>query len=125
MPTGSPSAGRRRPRFLTQSRIDVPRAGSQVAAGPVTIAGVAWAPDRGISRVEVRVDDGPWQAAILSNQIAKATWLQWQLGWAATSGDHTIQVRATDGTGTVQTEASSPPAPDGARGYHTIRVRVG
>ena len=34
--------------ILTQSRIDVPRAGANLDAGTVTIAGVAWAPDRGV-----------------------------------------------------------------------------
>ena len=41
----------------TMSRIDVPRQ-RDVPAGTVAIAGVAWAPHRGISAVEVQVDDG-------------------------------------------------------------------
>ena len=41
-----------------------------------------------------------------------------------TPGRHVIAVRATDGTGAVQTDLASPPAPDGARGYHTINVEV-
>ena len=45
--------------ILTQSRIDVPHDGDGLAAGPVAIAGVAWAMDRGVAKVEVRVDDGP------------------------------------------------------------------
>ena len=57
--------------------------------------------------------------------ISDATWVQWVLDWDATPGDHTIAVRATDGTGTVQEERQTPPAPDGARGWHTIAVRVG
>ena len=111
--------------ILTQSRIDVPQDGAGLQAGPVAIAGVAWAPDRGVSKVEVRIDDGAWQPATTSSPISKVTWLQWRLDWNATSGDHQIQVRATDGTGQVQTEETSPPAPDGARGYHTIKVGVG
>lgn len=108
--------------ILTQSRIDTPR--GSVSAGPVPIAGIAWAPDRGISRVEVAVD-GIWQDARLSAPISDATWVQWVLDWAATPGRHTIQVRATDGAGVVQDELSSPPAPDGARGWHTVSVQVG
>ena len=38
-------------------------------------------------------------------------------------GSHTIEVRATDGTGDVQTADRTPPAPDGARGHHTIQVQ--
>ena len=110
--------------ILTQSRIDVPHNGAGLAAGPVAIAGVAWAMDRGVSKVEVQVDDGPWLPATLSAAISKATWVQWRVGWDATPGDHTIAVRATDGLGQVQAEQPSPPAPDGARGYHTIRVRA-
>ncbi len=111
--------------ILTQSRIDVPTSGANVKVGPVAVAGVAWAPDRGVSKVEVRVDDGAWQPAVMSSEISKATWVQWKLAWDAPAGEHRIQVRATDGTGQVQTAESSPPAPDGARGYHTIGVSVG
>jgi DMSO/TMAO reductase YedYZ molybdopterin-dependent catalytic subunit len=111
--------------ILTQSRIDVPRAGAGVSAGRVPVAGVAWAPDRGIGAVEVRVDEGPWAPARLSTPIAKATWVQWRYDWEATPGEHAIEVRATDGTGEVQTESRSAPAPDGARGHHRIQVQVG
>jgi DMSO/TMAO reductase YedYZ molybdopterin-dependent catalytic subunit len=110
--------------ILTQSRIDTPRHGSSVAAGTVAVAGVAWAPDRGIGGVEVSVD-GTWQPARLSRPIADATWVQWVFEWDAAAGSHRIQVRATDGQGAVQEERSTPPAPDGARGWHTIDVSVG
>jgi DMSO/TMAO reductase YedYZ molybdopterin-dependent catalytic subunit len=110
--------------ILTQSRIDVPRQGARVAAGKVAIAGVAWAPDRGVSGVEIRIDEGDWQPARISPAISKATWVQWLSSWDATPGSHTIEVRATDGTGEVQTDAQTPPAPDGARGHHTIGVTV-
>jgi DMSO/TMAO reductase YedYZ molybdopterin-dependent catalytic subunit len=110
--------------ILTQSRIDVPRAGAGLKAGHVAVAGVAWAMDRGIARVEVRVDDGDWAAAKLSTPISKATWVQWLYDWDAAAGSHTIEVRATDGTGEVQTDQLSNPAPDGARGHHTVRVSV-
>ncbi len=109
--------------ILTQSRIDVPRSGAGIAAGRTAIAGVAWAPDRGISRVEVAVDER-WRDATLSNPISPATWLQWRTDWDATPGDHTISVRATDGRGDVQAYLPTPPAPDGARGFHTIAVSV-
>ncbi len=107
--------------ILTQSRIDTPTSGSQVTVGRVPIAGIAWAPDRGIKKVEVAVD-GTWHDARLSQPIADATWVQWVLDWDATAGPHTIMVRATDGTGATQTADSTPPAPDGARGWHTINV---
>jgi DMSO/TMAO reductase YedYZ molybdopterin-dependent catalytic subunit len=111
--------------ILTQSRIDVPRNAASIAPGLVAVAGVAWAPDRGVSKVEVSVDAGDWQPAVLPSPISKSTWIQWRFDWMATSGSHRIEVRATDGTGEVQTEVSTPPAPDGARGHHHITVQVG
>jgi DMSO/TMAO reductase YedYZ molybdopterin-dependent catalytic subunit len=108
--------------ILTQSRIDVPRHGRSVAAGSVTVAGVAWAPTRGIADVEVRLDDGAWQPAELSVPLADTTWVQWRLAVEIAAGPHTLTVRATDGTGTPQEERRTPPAPDGARGYHEIRI---
>src|SRR5262249_39735501 len=104
--------------ILTQSRIDVPGSGDHVAAGRVAVAGVAWAPDRGVSKVEISVDNGDWQAATISTPISKTAWVQWLYAWDTTAvqpGLHTIAVRATDGTGTVQTADSTPPAPNGAR----------
>ena len=111
--------------ILTQSRIDVPRAGASLNAGTIPVAGVAWAPDRGVSAVEVQVDDAGWQPATISAPISDATWVQFSYAWDATPGDHPIQVRATDGNGEVQTDERSRPAPDGARGRHTIQVSVG
>lgn len=111
--------------ILTQSRIDVPRHGQAVPAGRVAIAGVAWAPDRGITKVEVAID-GRWQEAKISTPISDATWVQWLVAWDAPAGAeiHTIEVRATDGRGEVQTADRTTPAPDGARGHHTIQVTV-
>ncbi len=111
--------------ILTQSRIDVPRSGASVPEGPQPVAGVAWAVDRGVSAVEVQVDDGPWQAADVSAPISDATWVQWLFRWEATSGSHTLRVRATDGDGEVQTDQVTRPPPDGARGHHAIQVNVG
>ena len=109
---------------LTQSRIDVPRSGAKVSPGRVPVAGVAWAMDRGVRAVEVRIDDGAWAPARLSAAISKATWVQWLYDWDATPGDHVIAVRTIDGTGEVQTDQRSNPAPDGARGHHQVRVGV-
>ena len=75
--------------------------------------------------VEVRIDDGDWHAATISRPISSATWVQWTMSWTATQGSHTIEVRAIDGSGTVQTAQMTPPAPDGARGHHRITVQVG
>jgi DMSO/TMAO reductase YedYZ molybdopterin-dependent catalytic subunit len=113
--------------ILTQSRIDTPKRNATLAAGTtVPIGGVAWAPDRGVQRVEVAIDGGEWQEAEISDPLNDATWVQWVLPWDAPAdgGEHEIKVRATDGSGEVQTADVTPPAPDGARGHHTIRVKV-
>lgn len=110
--------------ILTQSRIDVPRDRAELAPGPIVVAGVAWAPDRGISSVEVRVDEGSWQRATLATELSPATWVQWMWTWPAEAGPHVVEVRATDGDGVVQTAQSTPPDPDGARGHHRIAVQV-
>jgi len=110
--------------ILTESRIDVPRGGANVAAGQVQVAGVAWAPTRGISKVEVQLDNNGWQPAELSVPISNKTWLQWRIMVSASAGQHQLQVRATDGTGAVQTADRMGPAPSGATGYHTITINA-
>ena len=106
----------------TASRIDVPS--GEVNAGQVAIAGVAWAPGRGISRVEVQIDDGDWADCELATTSNDETWVQWRRAWAAVPGSYELRVRATDADGQVQTMDTAPPAPDGATGYHTRTVRV-
>jgi DMSO/TMAO reductase YedYZ molybdopterin-dependent catalytic subunit len=110
---------------LTESRIDTPRAGTSLSPGRTAIGGVAWAQGRGITKVEVRVDDGPWLAATLGPDAGIDYWRQWYLPWDAASGDHTLAVRATDGLGDVQTVATADPYPRGATGWHTVDVTVG
>ena len=104
------------------SRIDVPRRSAD--AGQVVVAGVAWAQHTGIGKVEVSVDDGPWQEAELAEVTGPDTWRQWRYRWDAASGVHTLTVRATDADGTLQEAAEAPPAPDGATGYHRVSVTV-
>jgi DMSO/TMAO reductase YedYZ molybdopterin-dependent catalytic subunit len=106
------------------SRIDVPRSGATLDAGQQAIAGVAWQPDTGIAKVEVQVDDAPWQPAQLGESTSDNTWVQWYLPWNATSGEHKIRVRATNAEGEVQTDQRAAPAPDGSTGWHTRTVRV-
>ncbi|WP_028926145.1 molybdopterin-dependent oxidoreductase [Pseudonocardia acaciae] len=106
----------------TQSRIDRPRSGDSVPAGPLTVAGIAWAQHRGVSGVEVRVDGGPWQPAVLSTEVGRDTWRMWRADLTLPPGPHRIQSRATDATGVPQTEAIASPVPDGATGYPEISV---
>lgn len=108
----------------TQSRIDTPRPFGRPSAGTVMVAGVAWAQHRGVRRVEVRVDDGPWRDARLAAEATRDTWRQWTYPWEATPGRHTLTVRATDGTGATQPERRTDIMPDGAQGWHSVVVTV-
>lgn len=111
----------------TASRIDVPRDSTQAqrtADGLVAVAGVAWAQHRGISRVEVRVDEGPWVEADLAAEPSIDAWRQWVYRWPAAPGRHTLTVSATDGTGAVQTDQVQRSDPDGATGHHSVTVEV-
>ena len=108
----------------TSSRIDVPRSFARVKAGRTPIAGVAWSQDRGIERVEVRIDGGPWLEADLADEDNVNTWRQWVYRWDAPPGLHKIEVRATDRTGSTQTAERAPIAPDGSTGWHNVDVTV-
>ncbi|MFZ2178684.1 MAG: molybdopterin-dependent oxidoreductase [Rhodococcus sp. (in: high G+C Gram-positive bacteria)] len=108
----------------TASRIDVPASFEPTDPGPVRVAGTAWAQHRGIAKVEIRVDNGEWQTATLAPQYTIDTWRQWTWNWEATSGLHTLQVRATDLDGNVQVEERNPPVPDGSTGWHTRSFTV-
>lgn len=108
----------------TQCRIDLPRQGRELAAGPTYITGAAWAPPVGVARVEVMVDGGPWMDAELDERGNVETWKLWRVAWTATPGTHVIRARATDLNGVTQTEETSTPAPSGATGYPTRGVTV-
>ena len=109
----------------TQSRIDTVKDGDRPEAGRIPIGGVAWAPHKGIERVEVSTDDGEtWNEARLAAQLHPDTWRQYVYDWDARPGEYKIKVRATDGEGETQTEKPAPPHPSGATGYHAIRVTV-
>ncbi|MEJ7765721.1 MAG: molybdopterin-dependent oxidoreductase, partial [Acidimicrobiales bacterium] len=108
----------------TSARIDVPRSGQRLEAGRNPVAGVAWAPTRRVTGVEVQVDDGPWMPADLGPELSADTWRQWVLPWDATPGAHTLTVRATDGAGEVQDAKERPPAPNGSTGLDNVRVSV-
>jgi DMSO/TMAO reductase YedYZ molybdopterin-dependent catalytic subunit len=110
------------------SRVDVPRSFGKLALdadGGIMIGGTAWAQQRGIARVEVRIDDGDWREAELGAEVNDDTWTQWSLRWDdAAAGDHSVSVRATGGDGEQQTDERADPVPDGASGWHTIEFSV-
>jgi len=109
----------------TSSRIDVPRSFARVKAGTTPVAGVAWSQDRGIEKVEVRVDGGSWNEAELATEDSVNTWRQWVWEWDATTpGNHKLEVRSTDSTGYTQTSRREPIAPNGSTGWDSVDVTV-
>jgi DMSO/TMAO reductase YedYZ molybdopterin-dependent catalytic subunit len=104
------------------SRIDTPAPLRRFPAGRRAIAGVAWAQTRGISRVEVRVDEEDWVEAELSPEVDADLWRQWVLPYDFRPGRHSLTVRATGADGEVQTEARETPFPAGSSGWHSIQV---
>ena len=109
----------------TMARIDVPADGAMLSPGDQRLAGIAYAGDRGISKVEFSVDDGAtWQPArFLEPMAGKDAMVRWESSFALPArSKSTITVRATDGTGDVQTEEFQLPQPDGASGRASISV---
>ena len=90
----------------------------------VPIGGMAHAGDRGISKVEVQVDNGPWEQALIRTPLSQLTWVVWRYDWPFRPGKHTFTVRCYDGNGTLQIAAPSPPEPDGATGLSSRSVML-
>ncbi len=112
-------------RIKTTSILYYPPANTQVG-GSLPIAGVAFAGDRGISKVEVSTDGGhAWNDAILKTPKSPYSWVLWAFEWTPTAkGDYTIVVRATDGKGELQDPTYRSPFPEGATGYNPVAVTV-
>ena len=106
------------------SRIEAPRPFARVPAGKVAVGGTAWAQQRGIERVEVQVDEGPWQEAELATEATVDTWRQWSFSWQAEPGQHYLRVRSYDAVDGLQTDERADPIPNGASGWHSISVTV-
>jgi DMSO/TMAO reductase YedYZ molybdopterin-dependent catalytic subunit len=91
----------------------------------IPVGGIAYAGARGISKVEVQIDDGPWvEAELRTPPLSPLTWVQWRYDWPYTSGRHSIQVRAYDGKGQLQVTERRPPSPSGATGIDSLIVNV-
>lgn len=116
---GSPAVSRTTP----DSR---PLSPDRRAGVPVSLKGVAFAGERGVSRVEVSTDDGrTWQEARRDYPGTRLTWALWSYAWRpANPGEYKLAVRATDGTGAVQPSEERGIAPEGATGYHRVTARV-
>jgi DMSO/TMAO reductase YedYZ molybdopterin-dependent catalytic subunit len=105
----------------TMARVEVPRSFGKVAAGTVRIGGTAWSQTRGITRVEVSVDDGPWEEVTLAAEASVDTWRQWSHEIDVDPGSHTVRARATDPADGVQTDERADPVPNGASGWQSVQ----
>jgi DMSO/TMAO reductase YedYZ molybdopterin-dependent catalytic subunit len=90
----------------------------------VPIGGIAHAGARGISKVEVQVDTGPWEQAELRTPLSRLTWVIWRYDWPFQAGKHTLTVRCYDGNGTIQVATPSPPIPNGATGLDSRSIML-
>lgn len=90
----------------------------------VPMGGIAFAGARGISKVEVSIDEGPWQEAQLRSPLSDTTWVLWRYDWPFQEGEHEFRVRCYDGNGKLQVTEESPPRPDGATGIHGFSQNI-
>jgi len=111
-------------RIKTESRIDVPSHSARVAL-PAMLAGVAWAGDRGVLRVEVSEDQKTWRPALMKRELSPVAWRLWAADIEPGSGTKQVYVRAVDGAGDVQTSRTTKPHPDGASGYDSVVFELG
>jgi DMSO/TMAO reductase YedYZ molybdopterin-dependent catalytic subunit len=120
------------PDFITptRSRIDVPDDWSFFSlgklTGPIEVKGIAFAGDRGISRVELSFDDGQtWSDAEIYYSGGNLAWSLWKAQWTPVGArDYSLVVRATDGEGDVQEFEEDRGPYSGVSGFHKINVRV-
>lgn len=109
----------------TTSRLDEPRDGDIIRIGATEVGGVAFAGTRGISKVEYTVNDASWNEVTFDPPLSGYTWVRWRTVWTPNAeGAYTLRVRATDGSGQLQSGSGAPSFPNGASGYHTIQVNV-
>jgi DMSO/TMAO reductase YedYZ molybdopterin-dependent catalytic subunit len=110
----------------SMSRIDLPGHGSRLKGSDHLVQGLAFAGIRGVSQVEVSVDEGKsWHRATLHPPLSVSSWVFWHWMWHVPQpARYTLMVRATDGTGKLQTSEEAEPAPEGASGLHQVTVTV-
>jgi len=90
----------------------------------IPVGGIAFAGARGISKVEIRVDNGSWEQAQLRSPLSETTWVIWRFEWPFEIGNHTFEVRCYDGNGELQVLESGPARPDGSTGIHSVEETI-
>ncbi|TKV26471.1 oxidoreductase [Arthrobacter sp. NamB2] len=108
----------------TMARVEVPQSFASLDAGSVMIGGVAWSQQRGITKVEVSVDGGDWEAVTLAAEASVDTWRQWSHELTLEPGLHTVRARATDAVDGLQTDERADTVPNGASGWQSVQFTV-
>jgi DMSO/TMAO reductase YedYZ molybdopterin-dependent catalytic subunit len=109
------------------SVIDTVYVDSRASPPTVMVGGMAWAGERGISKVEVEVDgSGRWaEATLISPPLSPLNWVLWRYdGWPYAAGQHEFRVRCYEGDGTLQVLELGSARPSGATGVHMLRVNI-
>lgn len=114
-----------------KSQILMPMEGKSIPAGNYVIGGIAFAGRYGISRVQISLDRGKtWNDAEIKAPLSKWAWTLWRYDWRPSKeGSYEITVRGIDRAGKIQESKSLVGRvlgafPDGAKGYHSVNVRV-
>jgi len=93
--------------------------------GALPIGGIAYTGARGVSKVEVQVDDGDWvEAELITPPVSPLTWVLWRYDWPSSPGEHSVAVRAYDGSGQLQQVEVSGTRPNGATGIDSLNFHV-
>ena len=109
----------------TMSVIDPIDTSAAKNSNTLPIGGIAYAGARGLSRVEVSVDNGAWtNAQLRTPPLSALTWVQWRYDWPIASGRHTFRVQAYDGTGQPQITTPSDPFPSGSTGISSRSIEI-
>jgi DMSO/TMAO reductase YedYZ molybdopterin-dependent catalytic subunit len=107
------------------SRIDTPKVLETIDAGETFIGGIAWAQQNGgVAKVQVQIDGGAWQDAMLGPSAGNDYWRQWYFPWQAEAGSHNLSCRVVDGMGNTQSDARMNPFPEGSSGIQQLIVKA-
>ncbi len=89
-----------------RSLITEPAEDAELERGELAIRGVAWSGVAPIARVEIQMDNGPWQEARLVGERKRHSWQWWELiTHLDQPGANVIRSRATDLAGRTQPES--------------------
>jgi DMSO/TMAO reductase YedYZ molybdopterin-dependent catalytic subunit len=104
-PANEPARGPAITALTVSSLVELPWP-AQLRPEPQMIRGRAFAGENRIATVQYRIDDGPWQDALITSPVAPGVWVRWQFSWNPEPGEHTLRVRATDDQGNTQPDST-------------------